>query len=536
MGAKGDACRGTMDDSARQWTADELAAIRAGLARLLAHTLFAQSGRQQALLRFIVEAALNGQGHQLKGYTLGVEVFGRGADFDPVADSIVRVEVARLRSKLIEYYAGDGRQEALVIELPKGGYAPLIHFSAPVAEAPPIRSLLAGKPALAVLPFANVSDDPEQGYFADGLTDDLITDLCKLSGLFVISRQSAFVYRNSAKRTEEIAAELGVRYLLTGSVRRAGERVRIAAQLVDAQSGIDLWAERYDREAGDIFAVQDDVAKRIVSALQVKLSGFESERLGHGGTKSVDAHDTLLRGLSLYWRYSREACAEAQAFFHLALQIDPSYAAAHAWLARSYVLQWSMGWSTRREDSLDPALNHARMAVELDDLLPLGHAMLGWAQLWCRNPEAAIAEEQRACALNPNDADVRLFLSYALSAEGRGEEALHQIGIGLQLNPHPSTIYLHVQAQAYFALGDYEAAITCLRRGVEINPAFLGNHAYLAIMYMLLEQPELALPCAEKARELCPGPLPNPMFTATVLRERWEYGYRLAGFDRPVKR
>lgn len=525
-----------MDDSAPHWTANEQAAIRAGLTRLLAHGLFAQSARQQALLRFVVEAALNGQGHLLKGYTLGVEVFGRGADFDPVADSIVRVEVARLRSKLIEYYAGGGCSDAVVFELPKGGYAPLIHFAAVAAEAPPTRRLLDGKPALAVLPFANVSDDPAQGYFADGLTDDLITDISKLSGLFVISRQSVFVYKNSDKRAEEIAAELGVRYLLVGSVRKAAGRVRISAQLVDAKSGGDLWAERYDRDASDIFAVQDDVAKRIVDALQVKLSGFESERLGHEGTKSVAAHDTLLRGLSLYWRYSREACAEAQAFFHQALQIDPNFAAAHAWMARSYALQWSMGWSIRREESLDPALEHARKAVELDDLLPLGHAMLGWAQLWNRNPEVAIAEERRACALNPNDADVRLFLSYALSAVGCGEEALHQIAIGMQLNPHPSTIYLHVQGQAYFALGDYAAAIVSLQRGVEINPAFLGNHAYLAIIYMLQGRPELALPCAKMARELCQGPLPNPMFTDPLLRERWEQGYRQAGFDLAVQR
>lgn len=520
-----------MDDSARQWTERERAAIRMALERLLAHALFAQSARQQGLLRYLVEAVLHGQGEQLKGYTLGVEVFGRGADFDPVADSIVRVEVARLRSKLIEYYAGDGRLEPLQFELPKGSYAPLVRQGASPAA---IRPRSESRPTLAVLPFANVSDDPAQGYFADGLTDDLITDLSKLSGLFVISRQSAFVYKNSDRRAEEIAAELGVRYLLTGSVRRSGERLRIAAQLVDARDGIDLWAERYDRAEGDIFALQDDVAQRIVSALQVTLSGFESERLGHGGTRSVAAHDMLLRGLSAYWNYTRDACAQAQRDFLQALELDPGYAVAHAWLARSYVYQWSMGWSTRRDDSLDLALRHARSAVELDDLLPLGHAMLGWALLWDRDPVAAIAEERRACALNPNDADVRLFLSYALSAHGQGGEALQQIGIGRQLNPHPSTIYLHVEAQAHFALGEYEEAIARLWRGVEINPAFLGNHAYLAIIYMLLGQPELAAPCAGRAREICPGPLPNPMFTDPALRERWEQGYRLVGFDRPA--
>jgi TolB-like protein len=522
-----------MDESARQWTANEQALVRTWLQRVLTHALFTQAVRQQSLLQFIVEAALDGRAHLLKGYTLGVEVFGRGTDFDPVADSIVRVEVARLRSKLVEYYAGDGRGDAVVFELPKGGYAPIIHWGSNKAETPP--SFADSKPSLAVLPFINVSDDLTQSYFADGLTDDLITDISKLSGLFVISRQSAFVYRNSAQRAEEIATELGVRYLLTGSVRRAGERMRITAQLVDAQNGIDLWAERYDRDAGDIFDVQDDVARCIVDALQVRLSNFERERLGHEGTKSVEAHDTLLRGLSAYWKYSREACAEAQGFFRRALEIDPDYAVAHAWMARSYVLQWSMGWSIRSEESLDPALAHARRAVELDDLLPLGHSMLGWVYLWQRHPEAAIAEERRACALNPNDADARLFLSYALSAEGNGEEALYQIEIGMRLNPHPSTIYLHAQGQAYFAMGNDNAAIACFYRGIEINPAFLANHAYLAILHTLLEQPQLSATAAENARKLCPGPLPNPMFTNPELRKRWDHGYRQVGFDRDVR-
>lgn len=519
-----------MDDSARQWTESEQALIRGRLQRVLAHSLFVQSARQRSLLEFIVGEMLAGRAHLLKGYTLGVEVFGRDTDFDPVSDSIVRVEVARLRSKLVEYYAGDGRKDEVVFELPKGGYAPLIHFGRQ-ASGPAIRD---SRPSLAVLPFVHVGDDPAQGYFADGLTDDLITDLSKLSGLFVISRQSSFVYKGSGKRAEEIAAELGVRYLLAGSVRKAAGRVRISAQLVDAQSGCDVWAERYDRDAADIFSVQDNVAKCIVEALQVTLSGFERDRLGHGGTRSADAHDALLRGLSEYWHFSREGCANAQRYFRESLQIDPAYAAAHAWLARSYVFQYSMGWSLSDVETLEPALAHAQRAVELDDFLPLAHAMLCWVQLWRRHPAIAIEEGRRACALNPNDADAHLFFSYTLSAAGHGEEALHQIEQGMRLNPHPSSAYLLALGQAYIALEDYEAAFAAFRKGIEINSGFVASHAYLAVYYALLGRMDEAAAEAEATRRIFPGALPRPIFTDAVLYERFLKGYTLVGFDKDV--
>jgi TolB-like protein/Flp pilus assembly protein TadD len=516
--------------SGQSWTDDEQAQIRAWLQRIRSHPLFAHSARQQSLLAFIIDETLSQRGHLLKGYTLGVEVFGRNSDFDPTTDSIVRVEITRLRSKLVEYYAGDGRGDEVLFELPKGGYAPLIHLGKREA-APAVQT----RPSLAVLPFANGGDDPAQGYFADGLTDDLITDISKLSGLFVISRQSAFIYKGSPKRTEEIATELGVRYLLVGCVRKAADRVRISAQLVDAQSGGDLWAERYDRDAADIFAVQDDVAKCIVKALQVQLTGFERERLGHEGTGSVEAHDALLRGLSEYWHYSLEGCAAAQACFRQSLQRDPHYAVAHAWLARSYVLQYSMGWNTHKDETLAPALMHAQRAVEIDDFLPLAHAMLGWVQIWYRNPEIAIEEGRRACALNPNDADAHLFLSFTLSADGKGEEALRHIEQGMRLNPHPSAVYLMALGQAYIALEDFDAAIAAFKRGIEINPGFVGNHAYLAVYYALLDRMDEAEAAAAATRRIFPGALPHFMSTNPVMSERFVKGYQLVGFDKDTR-
>lgn len=518
-----------MQDHSRLWTEAEQQQILGWLKHVLAHALFAQSARQQALLQFVVDESLAGRAHLLKGYTLGVEVFERGADFDPITDSIVRVEVARLRSKLIEYYAGEGGRDEVVFDLPKGSYAPVIRFER--------KSVLIAddKPSLAVLPFVDVGGDPGQGYFADGLTDDLITDLSKLSGMFVISRQSAFVYKNSAKRARDIAAELGVHHLLVGSVRRAGDRVRITAQLVDALSGLDLWAERYDRDIADLFAVQDDVARCIVSALQVRLSGFESERLGHGGTENVEAHDVLLRGLSEYWHFSREKCEAAQAYFRQALLLDPDYAVAHAWMARSYVMQFSLGWRTQKSETLELALAHARRAVEIDDLLPLAHAMMCWVHIWLRHAEIAIMEGQRACALNPNDADAHLFFSFSLSADGRGEEALRQIEQGMRLNPHPSSAYLLALGQAYAALGDYDATIAAARRGIEINPDFVANHVYLAVYSALLGREQEAAAAAAETRRIYTGALPSPMFTDPKLFDAYVKGYHLVGFDQDVR-
>jgi TolB-like protein len=274
--------------------------VRACLERILLSAPFAQSERLQRFLKFVVTETLAGHADRLKGYTIGVEVFDRDPGFDSAIDPIVRVEAARLRAKLREYYDREGRDDPVRLELPKGGYAVQIEerflrtVSAPtipisregeattvtVAPHPPP---IEDKPSLAVLPFINMSSDAEQGYFADGVTDSLITELSRLPDLFVISRHSSFVYRNMNKRVQEIGQELGVKYLVEGSVRRAGNRVRVTTQLIDAASGRHLWAERFDREVQDILAVEDDVVRRILALLQVKLTAPDRVRTDHEG-------------------------------------------------------------------------------------------------------------------------------------------------------------------------------------------------------------------------------------------------------------
>jgi len=230
-----------MNTNNADWQEVDKALLSGCLDQLLASPPFTKSPRQQDLLRYLVDRTVDGQAARLKGYKIGVEVFGRADDFDPAVDAIVRVEVARLRGKLQEYYSGPGRADPLYIDLPKGGYG--IRFLTPpgpeMADTTARRHSrpLDDRPSLAVLPLANLSPEPGQDYFVDGITDSLIYGLSRLSGLFVISRQSSFAYRGSEKSSAAIGAELGVKYLLEGSVQRAGQRVRITVQLVEAASG-----------------------------------------------------------------------------------------------------------------------------------------------------------------------------------------------------------------------------------------------------------------------------------------------------------
>src|SRR5262245_22009136 len=225
---------------------------------------------------------------------------------------------------------------------------------------------LPDKPSIAVLPFVNISGDPEQEYFSDGITEDLLTDLSKLSGLFVISRNSAFLYKAKSSTPPQVSQARGVRYLLEGSDRKSGNRVRISAQLIDTTTGYHLWAERYDRELQDIFAVQDEVTEKIVAALQVKLTAGEHQRLRRPPTNNLDAYEHFLRGLEYYWRRTRTANTQARQMFERAIELDPDFAAAYAWLSRTYVVDWMFQWSADPH-ILERALTLAQRATALDD-------------------------------------------------------------------------------------------------------------------------------------------------------------------------
>jgi adenylate cyclase len=356
--------------------------------------------------------------------------------------------------------------------------------SSSAISSPSSRTLsLPDKPSIAVLPFANLSGDPEQEYFSSGITEDLITDLSKLSGLFVISRNSVFLYKGKAIKPEQVSQELGVRYVLEGSVRKVGSRVRISAQLVDAANGYHLWAERYDRELQDIFAVQDEVTRKIVAALQITLTEGEQKRSRRPPTNNLEAYEHLLRGLEYYWHRTKEMNAQARRMFERAIELDPNFAMAHAWLGRTYVVEWMFQWDEDSRTTMERVFALAQRAVALDDSLPVAHQTLAYVFLLRRQFDQAIVEAERAVALDPNDADAWITLGEMLSCAGRPQEAVGLVEKAMRLNPHYPSSYLFALGQACFLAGRYEEAILAFRRLLTRNPGHLHGCIVLALAY-----------------------------------------------------
>jgi adenylate cyclase len=341
---------------------------------------------------------------------------------------------------------------------------------------------LPDKPSIAVLPFDNMSGDPEQEYFSDGMTEDLITDLSKLSGLFVIARNSVFTYKGKAVKPEQVSRELGVRYVLEGSVRKAANQVRITAQLVDATTGYHRWAERYDRELQDIFAVQEGISRKIVAALAVQLTEGEQARLGRKYTENLEAYDDFLRGHDYLWRSTEQANARARELFERAISLDPTFAAAYAALGWTYWLDWVYQWDVN-PCTLERAFALAQQAIALDDALPMSHRLLSDVYLWNKQHDQAIAAVERAIALDPNDAEGYATLARILSYAGRPEDAIGMVQKTMRLNPHYPAVYLTDIGHAYYLTGQYEKAMAALRRALIRKPDFLPTHAYLAAVY-----------------------------------------------------
>jgi adenylate cyclase len=371
---------------------------------------------------------------------------------------------------------------------------------------------LPDRPSIAVLPFVNMSGDPEQEYFSDGMTEDLITDLSKVSNLFVIARNSAFTYKGKAVKVEQASQELGVRYVLEGSVRKAGGRVRITAQLVDGTTGGHLWAERYDRDLSDIFTVQDEVTEKIIAALRVKMEETEAKRVLRKGTENLKAYDYVLRGRAYVYRCTRDGFTAAREMFTKALELDPEYAGAYVGLGWISFNEWSMQLS-QDPKSLDQAIELAKKAIALDSSLPSAYSLSGHAYLWKKQYEQAITENQIAIALDPNDADNYDDLAEILTWTGRPEEAIGWIAKAMRLNPHYPTHYLSTLGFAYFRVGQYQEAISALKRALLHNPDLLAPHILLAII--LGESGRMEEARAEAAEIL----RINPGYSLEVMKE-----------------
>jgi adenylate cyclase len=363
---------------------------------------------------------------------------------------------------------------------------------------------LPDKPSIVVLPFANMSNDPEQEYFSDGLTEDLTSDLSQISSLFVISRNSAFTYKGKAVKLPEVSRELGVRYVVEGSVRKARDQVRITAQLIDATTDQHLWSERYDRPLTDIFALQDEIRQKIVTALKVKLTPEERERFQRAPTNNLEAYDFYLRGTESFGRNTKEANAQARQMFEKAIALAPQYAAAYAQLSQTYGWDWMWQWNRNRQ-ILEQAFAAAQKAVVLDDSLPLAYSVLGQLYQLKNQPEQAIAAGERAVALDPNNPDSYERLSLILGQAGRAEEAIAMVKTAMRLNPHYPPQYILRLGAAYHQAWRNEEAIATLKRFLVYEPNSIVAHIGLACSYSDAGRAEEAQAEATEVLRLSPN-------------------------------
>jgi adenylate cyclase len=280
------------------------------------------------------------------------------------------------------------------------------------------------KPSIAVLPFANMSGDVEQEYFADGISEDIITALSKLSQLFVIARNSSFTFKGKNVHVREVSKDLGVRYVLEGSVRKSGNRVRITSQLIDATTGGHLWAERFDRDLTDIFAVQDDVTRQIVAALEVNLAQGDRKLLTTEHTDNMEAFDCFLRGRELWWRHAKEPNSQARGLLLRAIELDPNFTPAYAFLAGAHVIDYVSQWTSSPSQSLELAQEAATRAAALDERNPQIQWVLSFVNLYKRRYDEALRAAENSIAFNPNFAEGHNALGVILHYVGRSEEAL----------------------------------------------------------------------------------------------------------------
>jgi TolB-like protein len=395
--------------------------------------------------------------------------------------------------------------------------------------------LLPDRPSIAVLPFTNLSGDPDQDYFADGLTEDLITGLAHIRWLFVIARNSTFVYKSRPVSVSQVSRELGVRYVLEGSVRRGGNRLRISAQLIDAATGAHHWAERYDREIGDIFAVQDEITRSVAGAIEPHLLAAEGLRTLSRSADDLGAWELVARALTHFWRLTREDCAAAVEPLKRAVETYPDYAPARGLLAFCQVFSTHMGWIDRGQGLL-PGRQHAIRAIALDDRHPWGHIALAYGAMMERRTEEAIAAFRRAVSLNPNSAAAHSHLSRGYAFAGRDQEAIEHGEEAIRLSPldPEMALFLGAIAVAHFAAGRYGEAIDRSLEAQRLRPGFQGSRRLLCaslahagrvdearslLPTIRSEQPQLSLAWIRA----------NVPYQTPDLMERFLDGFRRAG-------
>jgi serine/threonine-protein kinase len=493
-------------------------AIRAGLERILSSPAFANSPRLSRFLRFVVEHVLSGSQDLLKEYVLGVEVFERGEGFNPRTDSVVRVEAARLRLKLAEYYAAEGRYDTIRVEVPKGTYLPVFRHVEMTRQSPRQRGLawalggaatlafvlaaglivlsLRGKPAsfLAVLPFLNLSADANGALLAEGFVDDLTTRLAGNSGLRVVARTSAYQFRAKGEDIVALGRRLNVGSVLEGSIRQQEGRVHVTAQLIKVADGYHVWSETYDVDAAEVGGVQERIVRGVVRSLLPQ---------GPPSPPAVWHPDPEARTLLWQGRYLRKqkdlkAWAESVGFFERALVKDPTCAEAYAALADVWATQGFHN-VTPMEESVAKARKAANQALQLDDSLAEAHATLGWIRYFHDHDWAGSeAEFRRAIELNPSNAKAHQLYAQALVVRGRFDQAIAESRQAMALDPLSFIAGNELGLVLYYSRR-YPEAIRELRRSLEVDPAFHGTHTLLGMCLAAQGHYEAAIAEYQKA-------------------------------------
>jgi len=362
------------------------------------------------------------------------------------------------------------------------------------------------RPGIAVLPFVNMSGDPEQEYFSDGISEDIITALSKLRWFFVIARNSSFVYKGKSVHMNQVASELGVGYVLEGSVRKSGDRLRITAQLNDVPTGSHIWAERYDRGVADVFQVQDEITEAIVAAIEPQLYAAENFRAKRKPPDSMDAWDLVMRALSHYWRVTRADSIVAQALLEKAIAIDPNYGQALGVLAASYTFSAHMGWANM-ETTVPLARDAALAAIRADSEDPWAHQALASVHLFTRRFEDSLAEFEFALSLNPNFSLAQGYYGVALAYCGRWEEADEAARRAMRLSPREpfSAVYAGIAAYAQFVGRNYEEAMRLAREAIRQRADFVGAHRVLTAAAGMTGQAEIAKAALKELRAAQPN-------------------------------
>ena len=361
------------------------------------------------------------------------------------------------------------------------------HFRETPIEPASVKKMafpLPDKPSIAVLPFTNMSEDAKWGYLADGITENIISSLSQVPNLFVIARNSTFTYKGKSVKVQQVAEELGVQYVMEGSVQKSGDTLRVTAQLIDAINGHHIWSERYDRQLKEIFALQDDIAIKVINALQVKLTEGEQARLIIKDTENLEAYLKYVQAREIFFRVTKEGNIKARGILDEVIALDPHFAAAYGLLGSIYLMDVSLGISKSPAESLKHSLELLKKAIAMDNKNASFHSLLGWLFILKeRRYDKAIAECKEAIALSPNSASAHVFMGIILTFAGRPEEGIRYLEQGLRLDPIPPGWYYRNLGMAYFTARRYENAIVACKKALKRAPNDLLTHAILASAY-----------------------------------------------------